>query len=143
MNLGQKAYVLIHFALVVLFYHELSMRNGVLNQFIVTIGIIVLLFSISSLGFILESRWFAPAVEFVRCVAFFGAESYIWPVVESIDSFELHRILIIKLLRILYLTSVIMCGIICLVRLSSYISNYKKLQSSNVQSSNACKIKSG
>lgn len=143
MNLAQKGYVLIHFSLVVLFYHELSMRNGVLNQFIVTIGIIVLLFSITSLGFILEGRWFAPATEFIRCAAFFGAGSYIWPVVESIDTFELHRILIIKLLRILYLTSVIICGIICLIRFSSYISNYKKLQPSNVQSSNNPKVKSG
>lgn len=140
MNLIEKAYVLIHFPLVVLFYHELTMRNGILNQVIVTIGIIVLLLSITSLGFIMEKRWFAPLLEFIRCVAFFGAESYIWPVVESIDSFELHRILLIKLLRILYLTSLICCGIVSLVRFSTYIANYKKINSSNVQSS---KVKSG
>lgn len=132
-----KVYVLIHFPLVVLFYHELTVRCNILNQTTVTMGIIVLLFSITSVGFILERRWFAYLMEFTRCLAFFAVECYIWPVVESIDSFELHRILLIKLLRVLYLSSIVYCGIGCLMQLSQYIASHKRIQLSS--SSHECK----
>ena len=54
--LWQKLYTIWHFGIVLLFYHELADRHDDLKQFTVTIGIISLLTSITSIGFILENR---------------------------------------------------------------------------------------
>lgn len=124
MNLLEKAYVLIHFPLVVLFYHELSARNGVLSQPVVTGGIVVLLASLTSVGFLLEKRSFAPMLEFVRCMIFFAAERVIWPVVDTYEIFSFHRALIIYSIRVLFLLSAIGCGLISLSRISVRVSQY-------------------
>lgn len=55
-SLFAKAYVIVHFAMVLVFYHELTLRNSQFTQFLVTIGVIALLFSITCIGFILEGR---------------------------------------------------------------------------------------
>lgn len=118
MNLLEKAYTLIHFPLVVLFYHELSMRNMVLSQQIITCGVIVLLLSLTSVGFLMEKRWFAPMLEFVRCLTFFAVEQMLWPVVESLEFFSFNRILLIYAIRITFLVSALGCGLVSLHRLS-------------------------
>lgn len=56
MNLLEKAYVLWHIPIVIVFYHELAVRHALLTQFTVTCAIIALLFSITSLGFVMEKR---------------------------------------------------------------------------------------
>lgn len=56
MNLLTKAYVIVHFALVIVFYHELTLRNAEFTQKIITTGVVALLTSITSIGFILEGR---------------------------------------------------------------------------------------
>ena len=119
MNLLEKAYVMIHFPLVILFYHELSMRNSSLNQFIVTCGVVSLLASMTSMGFILEKRWFAPLLEFVRCLLFFTAEQTIWPVVDSIHYFDLNRVLLIHSIRVIFLVSAVACAGLSLARIAS------------------------
>lgn len=125
MNLLEKAYTLIHFPLVVLFYHELSARNGVLSQPVVTCGILVLLASLTSLGFLIEKRWFAPMLEFVRCIAFFAAEQVIWPVVDTYEVFSYHRILILYSIRMMFLLSAVGCGLLSLTRISARVSSYR------------------
>lgn len=117
-NFLEKTYVLIHFPLIVLFYHELTIRNGELNQFIVTCGIVSLIACITSMGFLLEKRWFAPALEFLRCLLFFAIEQTIWPVVEDNEFFDLHRIYLIRGIRLTYLVSSIGCGVLALSRLA-------------------------
>jgi len=121
MNLLEKAYVLIHFPLIIFFYHELSMRNQVLGQFLVTIGVVCLILSIASLGFIMERRWFAPFLELARCLFFFAAEQSIWPVVDSIELFDLHRVLLIRVIRIAFLVSSVGCAGLSLTRLTSIL----------------------
>lgn len=56
MNLLEKFYVLWHLPIVIVFYHELTLRHAALTQFTVTCAIISLLFSITSVGFIMEKR---------------------------------------------------------------------------------------
>lgn len=124
MSWWEKAYTLIHFPLVVLFYHELSARNGVLSQFVVTIGILVLLASLTSIGFLIEKRWFAPMLEFARCIIFFAAEQVIWPVVDTYEVFSLHRIFIIYWIRVMFLASAVGCGLLSLTRISVRVSDY-------------------
>lgn len=57
MNLLEKAYVAWHIGIVIVFYHELTLRHTALNQFTVTCAIIALLYSITSIGFIMEKRY--------------------------------------------------------------------------------------
>lgn len=124
MNLLEKAYTLIHFPLVVLFYHELSARNCVLSQTVVTGGILVLLASLTSLGFLIEKRWFAPMLEFVRCIIFFAAEQVIWPVVDTYEIFSYHRIVILYCIRVMFLLSAVGCGLLSLTRISARVRSY-------------------
>jgi alkylglycerol monooxygenase len=56
MHLLTKAYVILHFTLVIFFYHELTLRNATFTQSIITSGVIALLLSITSVGFMLEER---------------------------------------------------------------------------------------
>lgn len=123
LNLLEKGYTLLHFPLVVLFYHELTVRNGVLSQHVVTCGIVVLLASLTSLGFLIEKRWFAPMLEFVRCILFFAAEQMIWPVVDEYEVFTLHRKLVIHSIRFLFLGSAIACALLSLSRISGKVSD--------------------
>lgn len=51
-----KAYVIVHFAMILFFYHELTLRNAVFTQYLVTCGVLAMLFSITCVGFILENR---------------------------------------------------------------------------------------
>ena len=124
MNLLEKAYTLVHFPLVVLFYHELSLRNGVLSQQLVTCGILVLLASLTSLGFLIEKRWFAPMIEFGRCIAFFAAEQALWPVVESIGTLGLQRQFVIHAIRLLFLVSAIGCALLSLSRVAGRVAQH-------------------
>ena len=121
MNWLEKIYVLLHFPLVVIFYHELSSRNGQLSQVVVTGGVIVLLYSLSCMGFILEQRWYAPITECIRCLLFFAIEQILWPVVESIEIFDTHRLWIMYILRISFLTSAMICGLISLERIATRV----------------------
>lgn len=121
MNWIEKVYVLFHFPLVVIFYHELSLRNGQLSQVVVTGGVIVLLYSLSCMGFILERRWYAPITECIRCLLFFAIEQMLWPVVESIEIFDVHRIWIMYILRISFLVSAVISGLISLERISTHV----------------------
>ena len=124
LNLLEKAYTLVHFPLVVLFYHELTLRNGVLSQQTVTGGILVLLASLASLGFVIEKRWFAPMLECARCVAFFAAEQFVWPVIESYEVFALHRLFVIHAMRLLFLASATGCALLSLSRLATRVAHY-------------------
>ena len=55
-SLFAKCYVIIHFAMILVFYHELTLRSTQFTQFLVTFGVIALLFSITCIGFLMEGR---------------------------------------------------------------------------------------
>ena len=55
-NLLQNGYCIWHFAVVLLFYHELSICNEQISQWMRLISITAVLTSLTSLGFILENR---------------------------------------------------------------------------------------
>lgn len=128
MNWFEKIYVLLHFPLVVIFYHELSQRNGQLSQVIVTGGVIILLYSLSCMGFILEQRWYAPITECIRCLLFFAIEQILWPVVESIEGFDVNRLWIMYILRVSFLVSAMVCGLISLERIATHVRTWMKTQ---------------
>ncbi|KAG9511096.1 Alkylglycerol monooxygenase [Fragariocoptes setiger] len=108
-SLWQTTYVVVHFAAILLFYHELTMRQLQFCQTTITIGICGLIWSITSIGFLLEDRWFAPGVELARCFVFIPLERYLLPIVVAGIDPQPHymwlRIGLIELIRFIYMAS--------------------------------------
>ncbi|RWS31565.1 Alkylglycerol monooxygenase-like protein [Leptotrombidium deliense] len=110
-HLIEKVYVIWHFALTVIFYHELTLRHGSFSQFVVTCSILSLIYSITSLGFILEGRWFAPLFELLRCLLFFGVEQWLLPVVQPLEHLGAYRLTAVYAIRMSFLVSAIASSI--------------------------------
>ena len=78
----QNAYVVIHFALLLFFYHELTLHQDHFSPAIINLGVVGLLSSITTLGLILDNRRkFGDCYELIRCLLFFKCRSYIVPIV--------------------------------------------------------------
>ncbi|KAI1280674.1 Alkylglycerol monooxygenase [Halotydeus destructor] len=126
MTILEKVYILWHLPIIIVFYHELTLRHAILTQFTVTCGIIALLFSITSVGFIMEKRWFAPIVELTRCLAFFAVEQFLVPVMDSTEYFGSYRLMVLRTLRLTYLISATICAIVSLHTISVQLTAYVK-----------------
>jgi alkylglycerol monooxygenase len=122
MNLAEKGYVIWHFAITIVFYHELTLRHSSISQFTVTCGILALLYTITSLGFIMERREFSPLMEVTRCVAFFAAEQLLVPVVEPLEYMGFGRATILQALRATFLVSSVIWSIVLLHKVSVKLS---------------------
>ncbi|XP_074599430.1 alkylglycerol monooxygenase isoform X3 [Brevipalpus obovatus] len=121
----QKIYVIAHFALVLMFYNELNLRVSILTQFTITCGIIALLVSITSLGILLEGRWFAYLLEMARCLAFLVTERYLLPIHAPSVNMSVHRSTILFTIRLTFLAS---AGLMALVTLFKAFKRYKSLK---------------
>ncbi|CAG2177071.1 unnamed protein product, partial [Oppiella nova] len=88
----QKIYTVWHFAVILIFYHELTQRYHELTQITVMFCIIALLVSITSVGFLLENKPFALQFEILRCLLFFGVERSIAPSIigHNMVSYDIH-----------------------------------------------------
>ncbi|XP_054162262.1 alkylglycerol monooxygenase-like [Oppia nitens] len=128
----QKLYTIWHFAVVLIFYHELNQRHHELNQLTILLCILALLVSITSIGFLLENKKYSLQFEIVRCLLFFVAERHIWPVTQTmLQTILPSRYIIIQLLRLTYLLSAIICTVIEFHRISLKVlskENMKKMK---------------
>lgn len=110
-HLAKKLYVLVHFAIVIFLYHELTLYQAQFSPFMINIGVLSLIASITTLGLILDDRRKYNAVyELGRCVLFFQASKTITHIIDhglkrSGLSIE-HRLLILSLLMALFSLSV-------------------------------------
>lgn len=74
----KNTYAVIHFALVLFFYHELSLYHDHFNPLTLNIGVISLIVSITSLGILLDNRRkYNSLYELLRCLMFFQASNII------------------------------------------------------------------
>ena len=64
----KKFYVILHFAVIVLFHHELSIRCEILPQWTVVLGITCILTSLTSIGLILENKYVQKIYHFFCCI---------------------------------------------------------------------------
>ncbi|XP_053206897.1 alkylglycerol monooxygenase-like [Panonychus citri] len=108
----QKIYVIAHFGLVLLFYNELNLRKHSLTQFTITCGIISLLTSITTVGFLLEGRWFASFLELARCLAFLAAERYLLPIAAPLEHFGIYRETVLTGIRTAFKASAMLWAIV-------------------------------
>lgn len=63
-------------------------------------------------------------MELVRCLAFFGAEQLLIPVMDSTDYFGVYRLLVLQALRVTYLVSAVGCALVSLSRLSVLVTQH-------------------
>ena len=66
----QKIYCIIHFVLVLVFYHLLVQNHKILNQITVLCCIGVLIVSMTTIGLLLENHRFGSHLELIRCLIF-------------------------------------------------------------------------
>jgi len=89
----QSMYAIYHFALVLIFRDLLSTNHHSMPQTMVTFCIIALLISITSIGFLLENRKFAPHFEILRCISFLYFSHKFIPLMQSDLKLILHTLL--------------------------------------------------
>lgn len=83
LSLWQNAYVVAHFGLLLLFYHELTLYQDQFSTVLLNIGVVTLIISITTLGLMLDNkRRYNAAYELLRCLLFIQARNYIIPVVD-------------------------------------------------------------
>lgn len=72
-------------------------------------------------------------LELLRCLAFFGAEQLLIPVMDSTDYFGVYRLLVLQALRVTYLMSAIGCSLVSLSRLSTLLTERLARRKSKAQ----------
>lgn len=81
LDLWKKVYVVIHFGLILFFYHELTLYQDRLRAIVLNMGVVSLLASITSLGLMLDNkRTFSSSFELLRCLVYFKIRNYITPI---------------------------------------------------------------
>ncbi|XP_076351490.1 alkylglycerol monooxygenase-like [Tachypleus tridentatus] len=78
-----KVYVLVHFSLILVAFMELADRDGSFNQLTVICGLMYCMLSLTSFGLIMDKKYWAPLVEFARCLLYYTVDLYFLPSEES------------------------------------------------------------
>lgn len=81
-GLWWNIYVVIHFGLLLFFYHELTLYQDRFRPLVLNVGILSLLASITSLGLILDNKKRHHDIyELMRCLLFFGTRHHCVPII--------------------------------------------------------------
>lgn len=112
MRLWLNIYVVVHFGLLLLLYHELTLFQGGFKPLVLNAGIMALLGSITSLGLTLDNKYEYSAVfELLRCVAFFQVRKHIVPIVtHGLDRVALSlylKTILISLIHLVFVLSLL------------------------------------
>ena len=121
----QKIYSIIHFGLVLIFYHLLVVNHQTLSQITVSYCIAILLISITTIGFLLENRIFGLHLELLRCLTFLYFNQKFLPIISTVEtdlklSFDLIQITH-KLFVYSFSISATICFLLILYRIRPYI----------------------
>lgn len=120
-------YVAVHFILVVLGQIEITERYGSFSQTIVLSAILYQIFSLTSIGALLDGKSYASWLEFLRCVMFFGVDYYLLPVTRVAMASAGVRWCFLSFLRVYFLFSAILWSWLCLKSTSVHFHS-KKVQ---------------
>lgn len=117
----QSGYVVAHFGLLLLFYHELTLYQDRYKPIVLNVGVLALLASITTLGLILDNkRRFTSAYELARCLVFFEARHYLVPIMmEGLKRTGLslaHQMLAVSLVYAFFAVSVLIMSFHLAVR---------------------------
>lgn len=76
-----NAYIVIHFSILLIIYHELTLAHDEFSPIIVNVGVIGLLGSLTCLGILLDNKHsFSGVFELTRCLLFFQLKQYLLPI---------------------------------------------------------------
>lgn len=122
MRFWKKVYVVVHFGLLLFFYHELTLYQQQFRAIVLNVGVLALLASITSLGLLLDDkRRYCGAFELARCIMFFWARNYLTPIIShglKRTGLSLANILIsISIVQNLFLVSIVLISSNLLIRL--------------------------
>lgn len=122
----KNAYAVIHFALILFFYHELTLYQDKFSPLVLNVGVLSLLVSITTIGLMLDNRRrFNSVYELTRCLLFFQARR---PITRVLDH-GLKRAGLNIQLRMLVIASIIL--VFLLSMLINLVSSILTLLSSN------------
>lgn len=112
LSFWQNTYVVAHFGLLLLFYHELTLYQDQFRPIVLNVGVLSLLATITSLGLMLDDkRSYSAVYEFVRCLLFFKSRHYIVPIIahglERTGLNIAHRMLLISVVYGFFALSVL------------------------------------
>lgn len=83
-GLMMNAYVVLHFLVLIILYHELTLAHDQYSPLIVNIGVFALLGSLTSLGILLDNKHsYSTAFELLRCLMFFQLKQFLLPILDS------------------------------------------------------------
>lgn len=121
LNRWQNFYVIVHFGLLLLFYHELTLHQYQFSPAFVNIGVIALLTSIISLGLMLDNKHrYSTIYELTRCILFLLARQSISTILDQgleRTGINYHyRTVAISAIQILFLLSVLINTLFLLMR---------------------------
>lgn len=127
-SVWMQAYSALHFSLILFGYLELTFKysEGAF-QISLLAGIAVLLFSLTSLGAILDKRWYAPIMELFRCLILMSVESLIHMFHEQeLEQSEAPHKTVIMSIRICFGLSAVLWTGIAFRNISPLTINMKK-----------------
>lgn len=80
----QNAYVCVHFAILLLFYHELTMYQDSFSPMMLNLGVACLLVSITSIGYMIDNKRKPNSLlELGRCVLFFQSRHIVSGIIDQ------------------------------------------------------------
>lgn len=115
----QNSYVVVHFGLILLFYHELTLSRNQFSIALINVGVISLIVSITTIGRMLDGRHkYAHLLELIRCLIFFQTRQYLVSIMDhgmkrlgiSIQA----RVLLLTGVYLLFALSAIINGLLCI-----------------------------
>lgn len=126
LSMWQNFYVVVHFGLLLFFYHGLTLHQDQFSPFVLNIGVLGLLASITSLGLMLDNkRRYNAIYELLRCLLFFQARNLLIPIVvhglERSGASFYYRIIVITGIHALFALSILVNS---LLLASRYLTSY-------------------
>lgn len=79
----KNCYVVVHFAIILLFYHELTLSQSQFSPLLINVGVFSLILSITSIGLMLENKHPSASVyELARCISYICFRQYLDPIMD-------------------------------------------------------------
>lgn len=130
-SLWKKLYVLLHFGLLLFFYHELTLYQDRLRALVLNVGVLSLLASITSLGLMIDNeRKFCGIIELSRCLLYFETRHHLMPIISHglarTGLRNTHQIMVISSIHILFVVSTIL---VLVELISKFVANNLSIQS--------------
>lgn len=137
----KNTYIIVHFGIVLMFYHELTLFQHQFSASILNIALVGLIASITTLGLILDNkRRYRNLLELIRCVLFFQARKSIVPIIDGgleRSGVSLHlRTSVISVLFLIFALSIVINSMELLISYAHLLLQIQKSGTKNTFETN-------